>query len=140
MKPLVYIAAPYTKPDPVENTRAALDVATMLVDTGSITPIVPHLSLFWHLVYPKPVDYWYRYDLEVMARCDAVLRLPGESTGADTEVAMAREQGIPVFDDISAVIRWADHWPAYRTVGDSPITPDTPLPGSSPYAASERAD
>jgi len=29
--------------------------------------------------------------------CDAVLRLPGESKGADNDVRIARERGIPVF-------------------------------------------
>jgi hypothetical protein len=37
--------------------------------------------------------------------CDAVLRRPGESTGADQDVAIARERGLPVFfalDEIPA--------------------------------------
>lgn len=29
--------------------------------------------------------------------CDAVLRLPGESTGADNDVRLARERGLPVY-------------------------------------------
>lgn len=29
--------------------------------------------------------------------CDAVLRLPGESKGADNDVRIAKERGIPVF-------------------------------------------
>lgn len=33
----------------------------------------------------------------LLQRCDAVLRLPGESRGADQDVAIARERGIPVY-------------------------------------------
>jgi hypothetical protein len=33
----------------------------------------------------------------LLDRCDAVLRIGGESTGADEMVAIAREQGKPVF-------------------------------------------
>ena len=41
----------------------------------------------------------------LLAHCDAVLRLPGESTGADQDVAIATERGLPVYyglDDIPA--------------------------------------
>jgi hypothetical protein len=50
---------------------------------------------------------WLAMDIEIINRCDAVLRLPGESTGADAEVAFAESMGIPVFHDIEEVIRWA---------------------------------
>ena len=33
----------------------------------------------------------------LLARCDGVLRLPGESAGADQDVATARERGLPVW-------------------------------------------
>lgn len=33
----------------------------------------------------------------LLARCDAVLRLPGASAGADNDVRIAGERGIPVF-------------------------------------------
>jgi hypothetical protein len=33
----------------------------------------------------------------LLARCDGVLRLPGDSTGADQDVATARERGLPVW-------------------------------------------
>ncbi len=39
----------------------------------------------------------------LLAHCDAVLRLPGASTGADQDVALAQQRGIPVYyrlDDI----------------------------------------
>ena len=33
----------------------------------------------------------------LLARCDAVLRLPGESVGADNDVRIARARGLPVY-------------------------------------------
>jgi hypothetical protein len=33
----------------------------------------------------------------LLARCDAVLRLPGKSTGADQDVAIAEERGLPIY-------------------------------------------
>lgn len=42
----------------------------------------------------------------LLQHCDAVLRLPGPSTGADQDVAIARQRGLPVYyelDDIPGV-------------------------------------
>jgi len=106
-RPLVYIAGPYTKPDPVENTTKVIGLASNLVDEGLITPFVPHLTLLWHLVTPRPLEFWYEYDVATLSRCDALFRMPGESTGADREVVFAREHDIPVFTDLDALRDWA---------------------------------
>lgn len=108
--PLVYIAAPYTHPDPVENTNRVCRLATKLVESGLVTPVVPHMSLVWHLITPRPVDFWYDYDLRLLERCDGLLRLRGESVGADGEVAYATDRGIPVFTTASDLYAWAA-WP-----------------------------
>ncbi|CAL9281245.1 MULTISPECIES: hypothetical protein [Streptomyces] len=39
----------------------------------------------------------------LLARCDAVLRLPGESVGADQDVALARRRGLPVYHDVAQI-------------------------------------
>ncbi|WP_198141493.1 DUF4406 domain-containing protein [Micromonospora sp. ATCC 39149] len=39
----------------------------------------------------------------LLQHCDAVLRLPGASTGADQDVAIARERGVPVYYDVADV-------------------------------------
>ena len=93
-KPLVYIAGPYTNPDPVENIHRAIKIADGLLDVCS--PLIPHLSGTWHMVSPKPYEDWLALDLEYMQRCDCVYRYPGASSGADKEVEKAREWGIPV--------------------------------------------
>ena len=43
----------------------------------------------------------------LLAHCDGVLRLPGASTGADQDVAIARQRGLPVYhrlDDVPGVV------------------------------------
>ncbi|WP_309105824.1 DUF4406 domain-containing protein [Arthrobacter sp.] len=39
----------------------------------------------------------------LLQRCDAVLRLPGESRGADQDVAIARDRGIPVYYSLDEI-------------------------------------
>lgn len=39
----------------------------------------------------------------LLAKCDGVLRLPGASTGADNDVRIAQERGIPVWTDIADI-------------------------------------
>ncbi|MBZ7920805.1 DUF4406 domain-containing protein [Ensifer adhaerens] len=39
----------------------------------------------------------------LLALCDAVLRLPGDSKGADNDVRIARERGIPVYYSLEDV-------------------------------------
>jgi hypothetical protein len=43
----------------------------------------------------------------LLQHCDAVLRLPGESTGADQDVRIAQERGLPVYDRVEDI-------PGYR--------------------------
>jgi hypothetical protein len=107
VKPLVYIAGPYTKPDPVLNTRAALILAAKLYEEGHMVPLVPHLTLLWNLVVPKPVEFWYAYDLHLVRRCDALLRMPGKSRGASVEVDEATRLNIPVFTNARKLTKWA---------------------------------
>lgn len=96
MKPLVFIAGPYTHPDPIDNVHRAIAVAQAVEATGCAV-IIPHLSMLWHLVAPQPIDVWYRRDLDVLEHCDALVRFTGPSTGADNEMRFAHRQSIPVF-------------------------------------------
>jgi hypothetical protein len=92
----VYVAAPYNS-DPVHNTNQAIRYANQLVDTGFI-PIIPHTnSLLWNLHTPRPESFWYEYVMHLMKLCDAVVRFPGSSVGADREVEEALSLGKPVF-------------------------------------------
>jgi hypothetical protein len=39
----------------------------------------------------------------LLEHCDAVLRLPGASTGADQDVAIAQQRGLPVFTRVEDI-------------------------------------
>lgn len=107
-RPVVYLAGPYSHPDPVENMHHAIKLADMLLDSFGIVPLVPHLTGIWHLVSPKPYEEWLAIDLELLSRCDALLRFGGESNGADREVEYANEIGIPVFHHLHDLGDWAE--------------------------------
>jgi hypothetical protein len=102
----VYVAGPYTKGDVALNVRAAIEAADRLLKAGYV-PFLPHVTHFWHLVCPGPYEQWIAYDLEWLPSCQALVRLPGESAGADGEVARARELGIPVFEGVEAFLNRA---------------------------------
>ncbi|GAA2827866.1 DUF4406 domain-containing protein [Crossiella cryophila] len=46
----------------------------------------------------------------LLHHCDAVLRLPGESKGADQDVAIAQQRGLPVYHRVEDI-------PGYRATG-----------------------
>lgn len=94
----LYLAGPYTKPDPIINTHAAIQLATKLFERKLFVPHIPHLTLLWHMVTPRPIEFWYALDVRHLSRCDAIMRLPGESTGADREMEFARERGVEVVE------------------------------------------
>ncbi len=95
----IYIAAPYTKGDVVLNVRRAWEVAEKLIEKGYV-PFVPHLTHLAHLMSPHDYQYWLDYDNHWIKKCDILLRLSGESKGADDEVELAKLWGIPVCYDI----------------------------------------
>ncbi|HEY7890454.1 MAG TPA: hypothetical protein VIC29_19700 [Steroidobacteraceae bacterium] len=47
--------------------------------------------------------YQYPVAHRLLERCDAVLRLPGESQGADLDVERARQLGLRVFTDFAGI-------------------------------------
>jgi len=91
----VYVAGPYTRPDPVENTHNTIKIADKLCELGYV-PFIPHLTMLWHAVSPKAYQFWLDYDMHWLRKCDVLLRRPGDSSGADKEVVEAMLRGIPV--------------------------------------------
>jgi hypothetical protein len=107
---LILIAGPYrsgTGDDPTRmraNLRALEAVALPIYRAGHIPMIgewvaLPLLevagarqvgdSLWKEILYPVAH--------RLIAVCDAVLRLPGASVGADNDVQLARQRGLPVY-------------------------------------------
>ena|SRR5450759_4342389 len=104
----VYIAGPYTQGDVAVNVRNAFAAANRLADEG-FAPFVPHGTHFWHLIFPRPHDFWLELDKAFLPFCEAVLRLPGPSNGADQELALAKSLGIPVFEDEASLLSYFPH-------------------------------
>jgi hypothetical protein len=108
MKARVYVAGPYTQGDVAINVRKAYEAANRLADLG-FAPFVPHATHFWHMLFPRAYEFWLELDSEFLPFCEAVLRLPGPSNGADKEVSLAQELGLPVFTDIDDLLKHFKH-------------------------------
>lgn len=91
----VYVAGPYTKGDTILNIRAAIDAASQVRSWGH-APMVPHLTAIEHLVHSRTYEHWMETDFAWVRKSDVLLRIPGESSGADREVECARASGVPV--------------------------------------------
>lgn len=113
---LILIAGPYasgTNGDPelmAANLRRLEEAAWPIFQAGHVPmigewvalPVLssagaagPHDPLAAEVMYPTAE--------RLLQHCDAVLRLPGESRGADQDVAIAEGRGIPVFHAIEEI-------------------------------------
>jgi len=92
-KPLVYVAGPITG-DPWGCVRRATHAAAILGDLGCHA-YLPQLSILHEIVAPEPYEHWIEHGLAMVERCDGILRLPGESPGADREQSHAERLGLP---------------------------------------------
>lgn len=122
-----YIAGPITRGDLCHNINQATDAFIRLARAG-IAPLCPHWSVYCkpaHWVVETPFtqrvfceatvdgcpgmthENWLAIDLAWLQMADCLLRLPGESAGADKEVAHAVVCGLPVFHSVEEVIEWA---------------------------------
>lgn len=90
----VFVAGPYSG-DTAANTRRAIHAADALLAAGWI-PFVPHLYHYWNLAIPHQYEDWMALDAAWLERCAVLVRLPGESPGADREVALARRLGMAI--------------------------------------------
>ena len=99
---VVYISSPYTIGDVAMNVRRQLEMSDRLMTLG-YCPVAPLLTHFQHLCFPRPYEDWMRVDLEMISRCDALLRMEGESVGADREAAHALSIGIPVVYSVESL-------------------------------------
>jgi len=110
----VFISCPYTLGDVAQNVKRSIMVADKLMNLGYI-PFNPLLSHFSHLVMARPYEDWLKLDNEWLKCCDVVLRLSGESKGADKEVLLATELGIPVFTKIEDLkkFKYPQDWTGY---------------------------
>ena len=99
----VYIAGPYTKGDQIMNIRAAIDAGERVAQAGHF-PFIPHMNGLWHLAHAHDFKFWMEQDQEWLTQCDCLIRLPGESPGADTEVFLADRHGLKIYEGVQEFI------------------------------------
>lgn len=104
----IYLASPYSHPNPVVRSRRFKDV-TMLA--ANILQACPDISLFVPITHSHPISefladttnncgFWLPIDFTFLDRCDelwlADMEGLAESTGVQREVEFAVKKGIPV--------------------------------------------
>lgn len=109
-KKLIYIASKYTddtEEKRLANVRAQIVAAEQITTIGAI-PYIPLLSHYWDEAYPHEWEFWIEMCTQMVVRCDALIRLPGGSRGADIEVSTALMNNIPVFHSFDQLARWVN--------------------------------
>ena len=119
----IYIAGPYSaKPSEFDsgvghdaarqthrNTRKAIWAGIEVMKRGHMV-YIPHLSHFIHCemsgedmkALPDYPQYWYHFDNEWLKVCDALLYI-GKSTGADSELALAKSLGKIIYYGVGEI-------------------------------------
>jgi hypothetical protein len=99
----IYVAGPYSIGNREENVKEALTIGSQLLDLGFF-PYVPHLTHFWHTLYPRPKEDWMDLDFTFLEVCQGLFRIKGISVGADIEENIARRNNIPIFYEIPELV------------------------------------
>jgi hypothetical protein len=116
---IIYIASPYSGYDDKQAAvNVQIDAFAVLRDAGH-QPIAPLLSHYVDERHPASYERWMQWCMTMVSVADLVVRLPGESKGADAEVAEARRRGIPVVYGVESVVNPGT---VYEVTGDAPHT------------------
>lgn len=99
----VFVSGPITHGNPEHNFAQADDAMQSLIDSG-FNVFNPMLCM--RSAHANSIEWatWLKLDLDWLQECDAVLRLPGLSKGANVETALAGKLGIPVFNSVAGII------------------------------------
>jgi hypothetical protein len=114
---LILIAGPYrsgTDDDPTrmaDNLKTLEQAAWPIFKAGHIPmigewvalPVLQSAGATQGPLDPLAEQVMYPTAHRLLQHCDAVLRLPGESKGADQDVKIATERGIPVYHSLEEV-------------------------------------
>ena len=112
IKPWCYISGPYTKGDTGQNVNTAMSQWAWLKENyPDILFVCPHWSHLQHMLTPLDYEEWIEYDLDLLSALmrsgpGCVIRLSGESEGADTECEYAKAMGIPVVKSSRQLTSW----------------------------------
>jgi hypothetical protein len=91
----IYVSGPITKGDRSHNFYQAAQAQKRLMLAG-YSVLNPMLSMMHPDGPVIPWEAWIASDLPWVASADMILRLPGESKGADLETAHAQALGVTV--------------------------------------------
>jgi len=113
---MILIAGPYrsgTGDDPVllrQNLDRLEEAAWPIFQAGHLPMIGEWVALpvlasagVTDVAHPLAADVMYPTAERLLERCDGVLRLPGDSRGADQDVVIARRRGIPVYTSLAEI-------------------------------------
>jgi len=113
---LILIAGPYRsgtddEPDRLAANLAALEAAAWPIFRAGHVPMIgewvalPVLRGADSTGVGGPLSEQVLYPTaeRLLQHCDAVLRLPGASTGADQDVRIARDRGLPVYEPVEDI-------------------------------------
>lgn len=113
---IVLIAGPYLSgtdgdPQKIAANRAHLESFALPVYQRGHIPLVgewlalPIIHAAGGQSHGDAVFHAYQYPVaaRLLERCDAVLRIPGASRGADLDVARAQARGLPVYHTVDAL-------------------------------------
>lgn len=92
----VYLAGPISKGDRGHNLAQFISWHEYLMTAG-FAVFNPGLSMLLPWAAEKNHTEWMEADIPFVLQSDLVVRLPGESVGADQEVVEAMKAGIPVY-------------------------------------------
>ena len=92
----IYISGPITKGNRNLSFYQASEAHLRLIATNDYSIFNPMLSMAMMANNELTWEQWLANDESFIEVCDMVLRLPGESIGADREVKFAESIGIPV--------------------------------------------
>jgi len=113
---LILVSGPYVTgtdgdPDRIRQNLARMEAMAMpLFEKGHLAVVGEWLA--WPVITAAGGDshqseqfsrYQYPVAHRLLHRCDAVLRIPGESRGADLECDLAREIGKPVYTSLDEI-------------------------------------
>jgi len=104
MMPLLYIAGPYSDPDPIHGVERNVSRASAIALEAwraGWAAICPHKNTYpFHHCPDIPESTWLAGDIAMLKRCDAILMIPGwsNSKGAKNEAREAQKAGLKVID------------------------------------------
>jgi hypothetical protein len=107
MKPMVYVAGPMTG-NILGCVRESLPVFLELREMGAV-PFMPQWSILPGMIEDIDYEVWLEHDFDIIRHCSAIVRLSGNSPGADRECKFATELGLRLFwwsDEQDIIQNW----------------------------------